>query len=397
MNSMVKTVVGMLALSLMTAGVSHANEANTHRINCAEGKKLQQALSKNYRPLIVEFTGTCTGDVVIPGDDITLRGGDDTATVVGTVSVIGRSRVTLQDFTIRDVPPGSPVTRIGDGIVVVSSQDVALLGMNVINAGNIGIDVESGYVRMVDCTVSRSRRHGISAVFGSVVEVRGFLDVNQSGLNGIVLTDHGEMQMATDSQVSSTDNTGTGLVVQLQSHTTLHGGTDLIVSRNGAGISVVDDGSLIFGPVTITVTNNRGNGVLVGQMSDWTVFGGPVPTLTITDNAGAGFLVIRNSFARLRENATIANNGGPGLSVDESHVAVRGTTIQNNTAGNVTLGFGSRATFDGGNTVPTPIACDGTVLVRGQFACPAPLATATATDRAFPIPDLTPVTVRERE
>lgn len=367
---------------------------HTVQVDCAAGETLGHALSKHNRPLIVEFTGTCTGDVLIPGDDITLRGGDASAAIVGTVTIEGHSRVTLESFTVRDVPPGSPVTRIGNGIVVASGQEVVLRDVDVINAGNIGVDLESSSVRMFDCTISRSRRHGLAVVFGSVLEVRGSLDVNQSGLVGIVVTDDGQIQMSTASQVSTTDNAGAGLSIQLQGHVTLHGGTHLTVSRNGSGISVVDDGSLIYGPVTIEVTNNRGIGVLVGQLSDWTVFGGPAPNLTISDNLGPGFLVIRNSFARLRENAIITNNGGPGLSVDESHVAVRGTTIQNNPAGDVILTFGSRATFDGGNTVGTPIVCDATVLVRGQFVCPAPLSAAAAADHAT-LPEISPVPLRE--
>jgi hypothetical protein len=371
MKSMVKTSGLILLLLAPATGAAFADQGpHTVYVDCAEGQTLRKALSKQNRPLIVEFTGTCTGDVLIPGDDITLRGGDDSATIIGTVTIEGYSRVTLEGFTVRDVPPGSAVTRIGDGIVVASSQAVALVNIDVINAGNIGVDIEASSVRMTDCTISRSLRHGLAVVFGAVVAIRGSLDVNQSGLIGILATDHGEIQMTTGSQVSSTDNTGSGLTIQLQAHTTLHGGTRLTVSRNGSGISVVDDGSLIYGPVTLEVTNNRGIGVLVGQLSDWTVFGGPTPNLTISDNLGPGFLVIRNSFARLRENALITNNGGPGLSVDESHVAVRGVKIQNNPAGNVILTFGSRATFDGGNTFGTPISCDGTVLARGQFTCP---------------------------
>ena len=370
--------LGITMLSAEAALAGHGQAPHTERVDCAQGKTLSQALDMHPRPLIVEFTGTCTGDITIPGDDITLRGADASATVVGTITIEGHSRVTLEDLTVRDVPPGSAITRIGHGIVVASGQGITLRKLNVVNAGNIGIDIESSTVHMTDCTITRSRRHGLSVSFGAVLDVRGSLSVDQSGLIGIVVTDEAQIQMSSMSQVSTIDNLGGGLVIQLQSHVTVHGGTHLMVSRNGSGIAVVDDGSIIYGPVTIDVIGNRGFGVQVGQLADWTLFPGVLPNLTIADNLGPGFLVIRNAFVRLRENTTITGNAGPGLVVDEAGVAIRGTTIQNNNpAGDVFLAFGAKATFDGGNTFGTPIVCDGTVIARGQFLCPS---TSTVTN-----------------
>ena len=81
--------------------------------------------------------------------------------------------------------------------------------------------------------------------------------------------------------------------------------------------------------------------------------------------------MLRNAFMRLRENTNISGNAGPGLVVDGANVAIRGTTIQgnNNHQGDVLLNFGSGATFDGGDTLGTPIVCDGTSRSRGQFQC----------------------------
>jgi hypothetical protein len=159
--------------------------------------------------------------------------------------------------------------------------------------------------------------------------------------------------------------------VQLGGHATIHGESHVVADRNGIGINVVDHGNLVYGDATIEVANNRFIGIQVGQQGDWTVFAGIIPTLTVTNNGGPGIAVIRSSFVRLRENATISGNAGPGLLVDAANVAVRGTTIQNNNGGqgDVVLTFGSGATFDGGDTFGTPPVCDGTVRSRGQFQC----------------------------
>ncbi len=50
--------------------------------------------------------------------------------------------------------------------------------------------------------------------------------------------------------------------------------------------------------------------------------------------------------------------------------AIANTTISGNSGTDVVLKFGSRVSFDGGNTVGT-ISCDGTQLIRGDVSCPA--------------------------
>jgi len=44
-------------------------------------------------------------------------------------------------------------------------------------------------------------------------------------------------------------------------------------------------------------------------------------------------------------------------------------TVSNNTSADVKLSFGSKAEFNGGNVVGTPVQCDATVLTRGTFGC----------------------------
>lgn len=351
------------------------------RVDCARGKTLKKALEKSRRPLIVEFSGTCNEDVTIPGDDVTLRGKDATATIIGTVTLVGLSHIHLEDFTVRDTPIGPPATRVGDGVVVLSSQDIHITRVQVVNAGNISFDLEGSWVNLTDCTVTGSRQIGVAVALGSVVNNFGTLTVTgTTNNNAIVVTDKGQMQISPGSRIVTTDNAGSGLFVQLQGHIFAHGGSRLTSQRNASGINVVDEGTIVLGGARIEASDNLAFGIQVGQLADWAVVGGVTPNVFVTNNGGPGFLVSRQAFLRLRENTTITGNGGPGVVVDGAGVAIRGSNISGNNSGNgdVVLVFGTNATFDGGNTVPTPIFCDGTVLIRGQFTCGAPLTAAAA-------------------
>jgi hypothetical protein len=386
-NSLRNSLVFYLTLATLGAGAAVAEHGDdedgprTIQVDCSHGKTLKNVFDKNDRgPLVVEFKGTCTEDVTIPGDDITLRGSDSTATVIGTVTVEGRSRVTLDSFTVRDTPVGSPITRIGDGVAVVSSQHIILTDLTVLNTGNIGMDLEGSTVDITDISVTHSRGIGIATALGSVVHAFGAITVTQATGIGMIVTDTAQIQLSPRSVTTSTDNQGTGLSVQLQGHIFMHGGSRLTVSRNPVGISVVDLGNFTYGGATIEVSNNLFLGVQVGEVADWTPVAGVVPNVTIVNNGGPGVSVSRTGFVRLRENTTITGNAGPGLIVDGSGVAVRGSVIQGNNGGHgdVFLSFGSRATFDGGNTFGSAVTCDGTSLIQGQFTCGAALTAAQA-------------------
>ena len=371
-----------LSLGLLTlSGATFATPGpHTARVNCAQGMTLEQALGLNPRPLIVEFTGVCAQDVTIPGDDITLRGADAGAAIIGTVTIDGRARVRLEDFTVRDTVVGPPATRIGDGIVVLNSNGIVLERVHVDNAGNISMDLESSTVHLIDCTVTRSRGIGVAVALNSTIQIFNTLSVTQGSGNGIMATDGGDIQFSPRVQVVSSNNAGSGLFVQEKGHVTFHGRSRLTASGNAVGVNVVDHGSVVSGG-TIEASGNLFLGVQVGQLSDWTLFGGVTPTLLIQNNGGPGLVVNRQSFVRMRENTTITGNAGPGVVVDGAGTAIRGATIQGNNNGNgdVVLVFGTNATFDAPSTIGTPIFCDGTVLTRGAHGCGAPLTAAQTT------------------
>ena len=368
-------VAGAVGFAMLAAGSAVADDGGhgqrTVRVDCSRGQSLNHALSSEEKASVVEFTGTCTGSVNVGRSDVTLRGADPSATVVGgPITIFGQSRVTLDGFTVRDAPPGPPNFEVGQCIQLTDSQAISIEDLNVVNCGNFGIEIVGSTGEIADTTVTQSGVIGISIVENSYFEVDDVKVTHGKG-QGIVIAENGTLDMERGSSLELTDNLGSGLLVQLKGHATLNGQTNLIADRNGIGLNIIDQGSIFYADANIEVANNQTIGVQLGQLADWTIVGGVVPTVKITNNGGPGISVLRNAFLRLRENTTITGNGGPGLVVDGAGVAVRGTTVQNNNGnhGDVILSFRSTATFDGGNTLGTPLSCDGTALARGQFVC----------------------------
>ncbi len=83
-------------------------------------------------PLTVTITGTCTEDVVIERDDITLVGaaGNKTDEIVGGVTIRAAQRVTVQDLTIRDGTT-APFASFPAGVFLTNAASATLLNLAV--------------------------------------------------------------------------------------------------------------------------------------------------------------------------------------------------------------------------------------------------------------------------
>src|SRR5580693_515234 len=368
-----KAVLFSVALALLSTGAAVADDQagpTTIRVDCGQGQSLAQALASRARVLVVEFTGTCTGRVDVARSDVTLRGADASATVVGgPVVVEGQARVTFDNFTVRDTPPANIESTAGKGIEVNDSQHVSLSRLTLVNIGNFGIDINASTGDLSNTTVTRAANVGVALNRNAAFELAGTVKVTQGGFVGVIVSANAALEVEEEASLVTTDNGATGLQIELKGHVTLH--SQLIADRNEVGINVVDQGGFIYGNGTIEAANNRVFGVQVGELADWTVVAGAVAGVRVVNNGGPGFSVLRNAFVRLVDGTIITGNGGPGLLVDGAAVAVRGSTISgnNNGQGDVVLNFGSLATFDRSNTLGTPLNCDGTSRARGQFQC----------------------------
>jgi len=375
-----------LSLGLLIASIASPALADpvikTMRVDCANGETISEALAKSVgedKELVIEFTGTCTETVSVPRDDVTIRGLDPSATLVGRVTADGVVRLTVTSFTIRDTPPDPrPNGRRGDAILLNTTLGVTIDNMKIIHPGGNGITTDDGQVRVRNVSVTDCGGIGIASGMSGSFLVGGTLVTNRCQGAGIQVGFGSQMTAQTGAVIEANDNVSWGILVQTLGQLSIFRNTTTTVLRNGVGIQVSNKGSLTYGDGLMDVSDNRGFGILVGELADMTPFGGIVPNLVVSRN-GVGIGVIRRSFIRMIQG-NISNNLGPGLLVDASDVAIRGTTIQSNAGPSALVTFDSTATFDGGNVFDTAIVCDSTSIARGQFTCPTPLTAAAASE-----------------
>lgn len=380
MTRIIVFALGLLIVSTPPPALADHPQTNNVLVNCAAGETLNEAIAANIdsdKRLVIEFTGTCTEAVIISRDDVTIRGADASATVVGRIFADGKVRSRFTGFTIRDTPPDPrPNGRLGDAILLNATVGTVVEDLRIIRPGGNGITTDDGQVKVRNVTVTGCGGIGIASGMSGSFLVSGTLVTNGCQGAGIQVGFGSQLTAQFGTVIEANDNLSWGILVQTQGQVTIFRGTRVSVLRNGIGIQVSNKGSLTHGDGLLDVSDNRTFGILVGELSDMTPFGGIVPNIRVSGN-GVGIAVIRRSFLRTREGTVVSGNLGPGLLVDASDVAVQGTTIQNNGGPDALLVFGSTATFDGGNTLGTALACDSTALARGQFSCPS-TSTATA-------------------
>lgn len=113
-------------------------------VDCPEdsiGDALAQA--KPGRALVLTVTGTCTENVTIARDDVTVQGGGQ---VVGQITVDGAQRVTISGVT---------VTGPGNGIEARANAAIIVRNATIENNEISGIDVRQGAFALIDGNVIR--------------------------------------------------------------------------------------------------------------------------------------------------------------------------------------------------------------------------------------------------
>ena len=167
------------------------------------------------------------------------------------------------------------------------------------------------------------------------------------------------------------NNSSDGLQAVSNSEYFMFGSVDVQASRNGGkGITLfsrslfeLDNGA------SVTAEDNIG-GAISMEGSTFNMFNMVQFSGSAVTARGTGIDVGKASVFDMGDDATMLIENTPtGFSVDDgSTVRIRNSTITNNTQEDVTLTFGSRATFDEGNTIGG-VSCDETVLVRGEEEC----------------------------
>src|SRR5215216_6183010 len=93
-----------LAMVASPARGAEGGQAGDHAllVSCDRGETIAKQLDRNETKLVIEFSGTCREHLLIERDGVEIRGSGAGATLIGSVRLIGSSRVVLEGFTIRD-------------------------------------------------------------------------------------------------------------------------------------------------------------------------------------------------------------------------------------------------------------------------------------------------------
>lgn len=330
----------------------------------------------------IKIRGTCSEQIVIDQDDITLvgidgavidgGGPDATITHEGTVTIDGGHNVTLKDLTIINGPDTGLLARNGAQVVLdgITSTGHATAGIVFDNSagklsdviasdnGGVGIDsfTNSSLIFTGPVSTNNNGGPGLEANGNSFIELRGAIATSSNnGGDGVLLVGDSVMQIfsfpeAQGSGVIADNNAGNGMLLAT---------SELVV----VGSQFADSGANEF-----ILTNNT-NGIFM-------------PTGAINNPFGTARFDIRgNSVGILAvDGAQIFSQGGMNISANGAGLVgdAAGTftiistppnpsVIQGNFQ-DVSLSFGTRVTFSG--VAIDSIDCDTTVLSRGSVVCP---------------------------
>lgn len=275
--------VGSLALTavlLLTAEISHGSSANvaTFSVDCSKGQTISAALERGNtaKALLVIFKGTCTEQVTIARDDVTLQGGDPErgATVAGPnpgadVIVLTGNRIRLENMTVTGGNNGIRVQGMfnvdllevvvmgaATNGVLVRAGEVSLTGSRVEQAGFHGLNLQrQASARVVESAFLNNHEAGIMVQQGSSVAARWSV-MAENGANGIQITT-GSQATVIDSSVFR--NGSDGIVAYLGSILILGGGD--VIFNEGSG--VVGNANATLQMTEAGIGGNHGDGIVL--------------------------------------------------------------------------------------------------------------------------------------
>jgi len=383
------------ACLIASTTVAHAQQ---NVVDCAT-EALAPVVEKVKDKRTIQFTGVCTGPLVIRTDGVTLSG-LGAAIIDGggadAVTILGASNVTLADFEVRGGLNGivarngahltlSNVSANGNtrsGITLQASSSASLTDVAVRNNGFHGLDVGNGSAITVtgDLTAAANRVFGINVNGSSVTFSEATVVATGNALGIQIATSANAFLNDSDTTISVTNNLATGLTVVSGAQLVSFGGSIVSSGNPVAGVSVNSKAGLDLDAGSTLTSTNNGVGLLIQQASVMTVFNNPqfsgVPgfsTVNTNQNASAGVRVLTGATLTLSNQARVLStqNGGIGFAADNgASVTLVNSTLTGNTIRDIQLTFAARA--DIRTTTIGTATCDATVLIRGTSAIVCP-------------------------
>jgi parallel beta-helix repeat protein len=342
----------LIATLLVLAGWEAQAQGFVKKVNCTKGQTIARALQGcDGIPITIQVKGTCSENVTIVRDDVTLKVDPLGGTVIGfdpnepTISVRA-FRTVIDGLTISGGRVGIGV-RGGSTIRNCTVQNTGVAGISFFHGGNGTVD---------NCTVQSNGGHGVSIEGGSATVINS--DISSNTFTGIVVSVSGSARIGmtdTNQYAGNTisNNQGSGIIISTSGSANIGGNT---ISGNGTNPSSLFAyfGVLISGASATlvgnnSITGNSGSGVFVERSSvriGNPSFGLPI-TNVITGNgtmpnvANGG--IFGNQGASLQiQSTTINGNTGNGINLQlRSTARIYDDTVNNNTGNGIFLGQGA--------------------------------------------------------
>jgi hypothetical protein len=372
-----------LAVSCLLPGVAMALKV---QLNCNLGQTISDALVLHAAEptLVLVVKGTCTDNVVITRDDVTIRKTPG-AGLASIVAADANREVLRLDGARRIVVEGvvaNGLTFRGGTVGILAARGSTLDVRNCVvtdNSQNGVVSSLSSSVSLDACTISDNTGNGVVAANAASLGITNSTVSNNTAV-GIVAVRSSMLRVGQDlggsltvKPVTVSGNGSNGIAISESSAGNIIGGTitqntfaNVFVGRASSGQIGLGSNGLTGG---VTITNGLGTAVGIS------VEGGNATIVfsTITGNPRTGIIISNGGNARIgitNNNGvfganTISLNGGDGIGIFTGGAAyIGGNTINANTAIGINVG---RGTVDvvGGNTI-TNNGQTGIFVASGQ-------------------------------
>lgn len=262
------------------------------------------------------------------------------------------------------------------GLITVDSSDFKLgsnCNLKLRNSENINLNISDSSSAALEGNVEISEsKYGIIVGSSSGLKVKGPLNVSEFEQAGIMVLRTSSIKMFEPAlmTISNAKTTAfTGLNITEGSVASAHGGTLTIEDNPDNGVSVLRNANFTIRDSAVAmIKNNGGFGVSIGQNSSCQLR----DTVSEISNNASGGIAVSGSSHFMARYTRIINNDRYGIGANEgSSILIRDAIINGNNSGDdVNLYFGAHSSIY--NSTIGTIACDGTVLSRGDHMCPTP-------------------------
>ena len=305
-----------------------ASAEQVFTVACTAGETINGALARgdSRKPVTIQVSGTCTENVVIARDDVTILG------MAAGVSAADPSRPTIWVQGTRVVVGGLAVNGGLHAIEVSGGNAVTIQSVALYGATANGLYVVNGAATVTDSSITNSGEAGILLRDAAARVIDGQIFGNMGP--GI----HAVRNSGASTYETTIRNNAVGILFDTGSTVVMNG--DTIGPNAGRGLELATHSNANL--TDVTISGNNAGGILLDTGSTAAISGG-----TIGPNGGSGIALASNSTAKLTD-VPITGNGAGGVLLDTgSTVTISGGTIGPNGGSGIALASNSTAKLTG--------------------------------------------------